>query len=1040
MKPGLYERVIDKHLESLLEAIDKDRLQRKPLDEGNSHNILAKNLMSVLAQAFERIKGDDKVALQIDLYNRLVDLLKNQGKDLVSDDPHIIEHLKPYLFAVKPEPVAGEVVDITRPGTPLSSSCLLTGTRADPSLMSQLRAELRTANQVDILCSFIKWSGIRILEEELKTFTGKSGSRLRIITTSYMGATDVKAVEFLRNLPRTELKVSYDTKRTRLHAKAYAFYRETGFGTAYVGSANISHAALTEGLEWNVKISEYEAKHLWDKVTGTFHSYWADSEFTPYVDGDQDRLQKALEREVTGSLSSPFFYFEITPYPYQQEILDKIDVERTYQNRWRNLIVAATGTGKTVIAALDYRRFQQDQLRQGKTARLLFIAHRKEILEQSQACFQAVLRNANFGELLVGNYEARNREYLFASIQSYNSKELWRNTAPDLYDYIVIDETHRIGSANLYKDLLAHIQPKALLGLTATPERTDGQSILDIFDGHITAEIRLPTAINRKLLSPFQYFGISDEVDLSHITWRRGGYAVDELNRQYTGNDSRADLVLRKVDEILLDVKQACGLGFCVSVAHAQFMAAYFQKAGVPAIALSSETSEDERNDAKRKLVAREVNFIFVVDLYNEGVDIPEVDTVLFLRPTESLTVFLQQLGRGLRICDGKDCLTVLDFIGKSNRNYNFEIRYRALMDHPKRRLDSEIKDGDMPLPAGCAITFEKQAQSYVLDNIARAINGQSNALAQRLQSFNNDTGHKPTFLDLLDYYEMQPDDLYRRCSWTTLCARAGLREVSTDPDSAILEAGLRKVAHISGPRQLQRLLEIIPASKDAQSWTDLDRRLLTMLHVTLWHEWKPETLEESLARLRSNPDHCEELLMLLRYRFDKLASVAPKLSLHFLCPLELHAAYSRDEILAGLGYWTLQERKSFREGVLHLKDLPADAFFVTLNKTESEYSPTTMYADYAINDRLFHWQTQSTTRDTSGTGQRYINHADRGNPLLLFVREDGTHDNFRQPFYFLGPVNYRSHTGNRPMSIQLELQYPIPAWLQPTTRRLAIS
>ena len=1037
--PGLYERVIDQHLLSLLQSLPKERVEQEALDTAESHLVLAQYTAALVARALERLPSEERLIHQVALCNDIIQLLAKNASGAVVREDQIAEITHQRLLSIRQPPIAGQITLLPRPETPLALSSLLTGTRVDPSLVSQLRTELKTTDRLDILCSFIKWSGIRILEEELLAFTARSESRLRIITTSYMGATDVKAVEFLRELPRTEIKLSYDTQRTRLHAKAYMFHRETGFGTAYVGSSNLSHAALTEGLEWNVKLSQYEAAHLWEKIGATFETYWNDSEFVVYTAKDRERLAQALAQERMGA-ASVSFSFDIHPYPYQQEILDKLEAERTYHNRWRNLLVAATGTGKTVIAALDYKRFRQSEQREQRPARLLFIAHRREILEQSLNCFRAVLRDPNFGELLVGPHEAKNREHLFVSIQSYNSQRLWLKTTPGFYDYIVLDETHRIGAATLYQNLLAHIQPKILLGLTATPERADGQSILSVFRDHISAEIRLPAAINRKLLCPFQYFGITDVVDLQTLTWQRGGYSVQELDQQYTGNDSRADLIVRRVQEKLLDVHQARGLGFCVSVSHAQYMAAYFQRSGIPALALSAASSEEERNTARQRLVTREVNFIFVVDLYNEGVDIPEIDTVLFLRPTESLTVFLQQLGRGLRLCDDKECLTVLDFIGQANRRFNFEVRFRALLDHPKRRLDREIQEGSVPLPAGCTLSLEKVAQSYVLDNIRRALDNPAAGLSQRIQSFEGDTGQAPTLSRFLQYYEMKPDDLYRRNSWTNLCTQARVREAAPGADAAQLAKGLRRLAHIGGPIQLQRLPKILQSMQPVSSLNTIDQHLLTMLHLSLWGEWKPDSLEESLLRLRQNPDHLQELLELLAYRYDEIASVAPALTLPFLCPLELHAAYTRDEVLSGLGYWTIQTRPAMREGVVQMKHLPADVFFVTLNKTEESYSPTTMYADYAINERLFHWQSQSQTSESSVTGQRYIHHARKNHTLLLFVREDKTKDNLAQPYLFLGPVTYQSHSGSRPMNIELELSYPIPARLLATARRLAIS
>jgi superfamily II DNA or RNA helicase len=1041
--PGLYEQVIDRLLERRLAALETSIFEKTEddLDPGESHTVLADYLRHVIREDLEAVTGDDRLARQAGIVNRILRELetsRTDGDRSLSPTPRL-------LMAVSPRETVGPLAH-ERPDRPLALGSLLAGTRLDPTLVSQLRKELDSADRVDILCSFIKWSGVRILERELRAFTAKPAGKLRVLTTSYLGATDLKAIRIIEALPNTEVRVSYDTERTRLHAKAYVFHRHSDFGTAYVGSANLSRPALTEGLEWTVKLSQYESPHLWNRVIATFETYWQDHEFKPYQQADEPRLKYALEKERSTSDSggTPFAY-DLQPWPFQQEILDRLDAERLIQDRRRQLVVAATGTGKTTIAAFDYRRWARQQSSTGAKPRLLFVAHREELLQQSLRTFRDVLRDQNFGDLLVGGREPSQLDHLFVSIQSYQSRSL-DELPSDRYEYVVVDEFHH-AAAPSYRRLLDHVRPRVLLGLTATPERSDGLDVLSYFGGHRSAEIRLPDAINRKLLSPFQYFAVTDAADLSKVEWQRGGYRIDELDRLYTGNDLRAGLVIDKVRSILLDPLKARALGFCVSVAHAEYMAIKFREAGIPAEALSGETPRADRTTARDRLRRREVNFLFVVDLYNEGVDIPELDAVLFLRPTESLTIFLQQIGRGLRLdsTGEKECLTVLDFVGQANRKFRFDLRYRALLTDSSVSIEQQVQNGFTHLPAGCTIVMERVARQHVLDNIRLNLGQSKSQLVDAMRELTERLGHPPRLSEFLELTGIDPDDLYRReVSYSRLIADTGLGDAFQDPDEPRLTKGLRRIAHIDDVELIRHLLFLLdPGStaRSAHAHNPMDDRRLLMLDLGLWMRGNlPASPVESLERLDSNPTLRDEFRDLLAYRLSCVDSVTSPIDLPFACPLTLHASYTRDEVLAALGRLTRINQPDFREGVLHLPVIRADAFFVTLHKTEKDYSPTTMYQDYAISERLFHWQSQSTTSADSPTGRRYVEHAARGYTVLLFGREHKKRNGFTQLYAFLGPARYEEHTGSRPMTIIWRMEYPLPARLYRKLARLAVA
>ena len=421
---------------------------------------------------------------------------------------------------------------------------------------------------------------------------------------------------------------------------------------------NLSNAALTSGLEWNTKVTKRDLPETIDKIAATFEYYWNDREFEYYDEGQKERLAYALKAEKYFDTNNADVYtMDINPYSYQQEILDKLEAERTVRGYTRNLVVAATGTGKTVISALDYKRFRKQN--PDRPCRLLFVAHREEILKQSLYIFRAVLKDANFGELFVGNYKPESIDNLFLSIQTFNSQSFMEKTSPDFYDYIIVDEFHH-AAAPTYQKLLSYYQPRILLGLTATPERMDGKNILPYFNNRIAAEIRLPEAIDRKLLCPFQYFGVTDTVDLDALKGSAGGYQKSELEHIYTFSgavaDRRADHVVTALLKYVTDIDEVKGLGFCVTVDHAEFMCRYFNDHNIPSMCLTGQSSDEERAAAKRRLVSGEVRFIFVVDIYNEGVDIPEVN---HKERGSKVLLFVREFKAG-RVTGGAEAYTYL--------------------------------------------------------------------------------------------------------------------------------------------------------------------------------------------------------------------------------------------------------------------------------------------------------------------------------------------------------------------------------------------
>jgi superfamily II DNA or RNA helicase len=1042
---GLYEQLITKLLSNRLQLLDVNRffVKSSVLDKEEAAKYLSVYLSETIQFALNELKGDDKLTYQIELCNKIIQLLIQElpkidlTSNLLETDGKILQA----VFSKLDSPCTdfNERLKHITPYTRLSQSELFTGNNVGISLESEIRKEILSADEIYWLVSFIKFSGIRIFKDELEEYTN-SGRKLKIITTSYMGATDVKAIEFLAALKNTEIKVSYNSDHERLHAKAYLFLRNTGFHTGYIGSSNISRSALTNGLEWNLKVTTKEIGHIIDKFKKTFETYWEDKEFEHYQLGkDKEKLSKALKLQRSFGNKGITTFFDLKPFHYQEEILSKLESERLIHHRHKNLIVAATGTGKTVISAFDYKRFKEYSPR----ARLLFIAHRKEILEQAQETFRHVLRDSNFGELLVDGLEPANYEYVFASIQSLKNQISELALTPEFYDFIIIDEVHHI-AASSYRPILNKFNPKILLGLTATPERMDGEDILKDFCKTIAAEIRLPEALNRKLLTPFQYFAVSDSVDLSRVTWKNGRYEINELTKLYTEDDRRVGEILANCDKYLTDVQEVRALGFCVSQEHARYMAEKFTLAGLNADYLVSDNS-NHRDEIRERFKNKDINYLFVRDIFNEGVDIPEIDTVLFLRPTESLTIFLQQLGRGLRLATNKECLTVLDFVGNAKSEYDFEHKFRALVGKTHTSISKEIEDEFPHLPLGCSIILEKKAKEIILRNIKEAIGFNRNQLLAKIRSFKLNSTLHLTLNNFIDFTNIELRLIYKKGSWKRLCADAGAIIDFTDPNEIELTRLIsKKLLQCNSFSYLNFIKRLIHKGFKLAQPSAEEQVMSLMFHYDVWQDaglkFGLKTLEDSLSQVAKNPMMLSELTEVVDYLIEKIDFVERDVQLDFAFPLKAHSRYNRDQILAALGLHTFIKASSNREGVALNKALNIEALFVTLKKSEKEYSPTTLYDDYAINEYLFHWQSQNATAPESPKGQSYINHQKTDKKILLFVREQNDDQyGFTMGYVFIGEASFIKSTGARPMNIEWKLKEPMPPYIWKESGKLAV-
>ena len=1055
LSSGIYEQIVNNKIHEELTKLDPLQfdVQLESLDADDARKVLTIYISYVIQQglhyirdSFPSTKDKESLIAQIKLCNDIVEEVALHTKEPDFEDSLILEKGEVLTSLYRKLNTARGISNkakysVVRPETSIVENTLFTGSKNEPSMLSELKKEILSSDTVDLLVSFIKWSAIRPLLPELTEFTSRPGTRLRIIATTYTQATDYKAIMTLAELPNTFVKINYETNHARMHAKSYLFNRNTGFSTAYIGSSNLSNPALTGGLEWNVKVTEKESFDIVKKFAVSFESYWNDDSFEDFNPNDENcrkKLQDELSRPLFEKNNQRHLQIEIRPYAYQQEILDNLEAEREVYGHYRNLVVAATGVGKTIVAAFDYKRFSEERAKEGKTARLLFVAHRKEILEQSIQKFQEVLNDFNFGELYVDGRKPTNIEHLFISIQSFNSAHLNQWTTADYYDYIVIDEFHH-AAANSYQELLAYYQPGILLGLTATPDRMDGKDILKYFDGRTASKMLLGEAIDRNLLSTFQYFGITDEIDYRKCKWTHGRYDTSELEKIYTADIKRCALVLNSVQKYVADMNDVKGLGFCVSVAHADFMAMYFNSHGVPAISLSAKSMDDIRDDAKQDLISGKIKFIFVVDLYNEGVDIPQVNTILFLRPTESATVFLQQLGRGLRLSPGKDCLTVLDFIGQANKKYNFAMKFEAMAGKGRKSLQKQIEEGFSNLPRGCYIQLEKYAKEYVLENLRQTDNSK-NVLIERVRTFEADTGLPLTLENFLSEYNLSLYEFYQNSGGRSLYRLkkwAGLITDTRDVDDKVYSK-LTGLFHINSIRLLDYWIRYI--NGDHSPRTESEKLMRNMLYYTFYDKHPKKmgfsSIDEGIEAVLQEGFVKGEVMQILNYNRSHVDFVAGVNEYKFDCPLDIHCQYNTDQILAAFGFFNEVKSPFKSKGVFGFDDKKTDIFLINLNKSEKEFSPSTMYEDYAINAYLFHWESQSQDRETSPKIQRYIHHKETENNISLFAREYKHIGSYTAPYTFLGNADYVSHEGERPVSFVWKLHNAIPAELLPKANK----
>jgi superfamily II DNA or RNA helicase/HKD family nuclease len=1015
--PGIYDNLLNQSLATLVRELNPNqyRPEYTDLDAEAVPRRVAHLIKGWIESVLESVPSEERHTVGIQLTRQVLEVLDlRMNTSLINAE--VLETPLQRLTAIHHLSPDGKVIQIEKPLTPLLETVLLTNTRGEPAVGREIQSEIASADHIDLLCAFIRWTGIRGILPALESFLA-AGRALRVLTTTYTGSTELRALQALVDIG-AQVKVSYDINTTRLHAKAWMFYRDNGHSTVYIGSSNLTHSAQVTGKEWNVRASQHMNPELVQKYEATFDTYWESDHFEYFC---PVKFKQATE--IKNDELGFFTGIDVHPYPFQRQILEKLKLDRS-RGFYKNLVVAATGTGKTIISAFDYQNVASELSR----PRLLFIAHRKEILEQSLRTFRFVLKEPSFGELLVDGKRPSMWEHVFASIQSFASETL-SSLPPDFFDVVIVDEFHH-AAASSYVRVLDYLKPKYMLGLTATPERADGMDIRHWFGGRVSSELRLWDALEQELLVPFAYYGIHDNTDLSGVKWQRGtGYDIGELTSMYTGNDLWVNMVLNEVYRKIGDVHSMRALGFCVSVEHADFMAQAFNHHGIQALSVTSKTLADERHRAVSSLANGELQVLFTVDLFNEGVDIPSVDTVFMMRPTESATIFLQQLGRGLRHATGKSILTVLDFIGLHNVQFRFDLKLRAMLGCSRSELETHVDNNFPYLPSGCSLDLDRVSREVVLQNLRNALPLRADKKVAELRLLGD-----VTLKEFLEKTGLEPDDIYQGQNyWSKIRRLAGFTDRSANEEfEGRIGRGCGRMLHFDDDERIGIIRELAnPEGVTELLGGSLYRtRQLQMLLAVLLSPKKGEfqSLQEAVNKIHRCDALMGELLQLAEVLHDRVKHLPIILSGSGNVPLKVHAQYSRDEILAAYGKTSIESPANMREGVCWVLSENTDLLFVTLEKSESDFKASNRYRDYAINETLFHWESQSTTTTGSKTGQRYLNHQKLGTSVVLFVRQSKKDSSGKtMPYFFAGPATYLRHESEQPISITWKLEHPLP-------------
>ncbi|GLI55465.1 DNA repair helicase [Propionigenium maris DSM 9537] len=930
--------------------------------------------------------------------------------------------------------VAGEVEGEHR-GIIEEDRLILNERLKNMSMLKSIKEELSTCDEFIFVVSFIRYSGLQLLISKLKELE-KRGVRGRVLTSVYMNITEPKALRKLMEFSNIEVKI-YNAHRDSFHTKAYIFKRDSGLGTAIVGSSNISHQALLCGEEWNIKVGESTGDVMEDSLKH-FEKLWCSEEAIEVDEGIIERYEKFRDsfkesRDFTFDfLESRGSGNEIHPNSMQGEILERLE-EMRKGGVVRALAIAATGTGKTYLSAFDVANFSPK--------RLLFLAHREELLRGAMATYERFFPREEMG-YLTGNEKSYDSRYVFATVQTLSKNESLERYSREHFDYIVVDEFHH-SAAESYMKIIDHFKPEFLLGLTATPERMDGKDILEICDYNVAGEIRLKEALSRELLVPFHYFGIADDTtDYTEIP-EKNGHLVEKVLSEKLSINTRVEFILSKIDEYLYDGKDMCALSFCVDKNHARYMSEEFRSRGVRSEVILADTSLKERARILKDLRENRIEIVFTVDIFNEGIDIPQVNLLLFLRPTESSTIFIQQLGRGLRKHGNKSYVTILDFIGNYSKSFVGATAITRELGESQEGIRKNIEEGFGGLPGSSYIEFDRICQRRILDKIGSIKYTSKNYLKER-------------YLEVRAKYDrpLQPMDfLYEGDTFERLVASFGSfclakkaagdlsqgemveerralelleRLDSMMPIKRPHETLILKEALLKGREciEIEDIVEIIGRGRRGIQEQRIERAFKELAEEYKKQDW-------SFGRVEDGFIADEEVMEILEDKqIYKMVENRLEYALHRYerefdlqdGGLEVHREYSRLELQILLD--SQVPKGSWRAGYAVAHD--EICLFITMEK-DRDTEEHLLYDNYFDDQEIVQWISQNKTSHSSKVGEMFVKHSEQGRRVHIFIRRSREGQGITRNFIYLGEADYHTSYGDKPMYIKWRLHKKVP-------------